>query len=79
MAVRRHGARSSRLGEFIAGGKTVGTTGGFRHEADWAPWDQPGTQSKTEQQKLAPQYDPSIGSWFTTVLDRLFPKALVNP
>ena len=49
------------------------------HEADWAPWDQPGTQSKTEQQKLAPQYDPSIGSWFTTVLDRLFPKALVNP
>jgi GMP synthase (glutamine-hydrolysing) len=49
------------------------------HEANWAPWDQPGTQSRTEQQKLAPRHDPLIGSWFTTVLDRLFPKALVNP
>ena len=49
------------------------------HEADWAPWDQPGTQSKTEQQKLASRYDPLIGNWFTTFLDRLFPKALVNP
>ena len=49
------------------------------HEADWAPWDQPGTQSKTEQQMLAPRYDPLIGNWFSALLDRLFPKALVNP
>ena len=48
------------------------------HEADWAPWNQPGTQSKREQKKLSLQYDPLIGSWFTTVLDRLFQKALTN-
>ena len=49
------------------------------HEADWAPWGQPGTQSKMEQQILAPRYDPLIGNWFSALLDRLFPKALVNP
>ena len=49
------------------------------HKADWAPWDQPGTQSKADQQRLALLYDPLINSWFTPVLDRLFPKALANP
>jgi hypothetical protein len=28
---------------------------------------------------LAPRYDPLISSWFSALLDRLFPKALVNP
>lgn len=41
-------------------------------ESDWAPWNKPGTQSRAEQNTLAPLHDPVIDAWFTHLLDELF-------
>ena len=41
-------------------------------DSDWAPWDNPGAQSRAEQETLAPLHDPLIHSWFVDLLDGLF-------
>ena len=41
-------------------------------DSDWAPWDNPGAQSREEQETLAPLHDPLIHHWFTGLLDGLF-------
>ena len=40
--------------------------------SDWAPWNQPGTQNRDQQNNLAAMYDNSMHNWFTSFLASLF-------
>ena len=50
------------------------TLAGFRRwqDADWAPWDKPGVQSREQQDALAAQHDPIQDAWFRDFLAKLF-------
>jgi len=41
-------------------------------DADWAPWGAPGTQTRAEQDALAPEADPAQDRWFRGFLAQLF-------
>ena len=41
-------------------------------DAPWAPWDQPGAQSRAEQDALAARHDDAQHRWFTGFLETLF-------
>jgi len=42
-------------------------------DAEWAPFDSPGAQTREVQDALGAQYDAAQGEWFVDFLDRLFP------
>ncbi len=46
---------------------------GFRRWQDqpWAPWCQPGVQSRDEQDRLAAQHRPAQQAWLSGFIDRL--------
>ncbi len=50
------------------------TVAGFRRwqDADWAPWDEPGVQSREEQDALAAAHDQAQHDWFVGFLEELF-------
>jgi GMP synthase (glutamine-hydrolysing) len=50
------------------------TRRGFRRwqDADWAPWDQPGVQSRERQDALAAEHDDVQDAWFRDFLGKLF-------
>lgn len=50
------------------------TRQGFRRwqAADWAPWGQPGAQSREEQDALAAEHDDAQDAWFRDFLGKLF-------
>lgn len=50
------------------------TIAGFRRwqDAEWAPWDMPGVQSRDEQDALAAEHDRAQHAWFTGFLETLF-------
>ncbi len=50
------------------------TRQGFRRwqAADWAPWNQPGAQTRDEQDALAAEHDAAQDAWFRDFLGRLF-------
>ncbi|MDX1709977.1 MAG: glutamine amidotransferase [Rhodovibrionaceae bacterium] len=41
-------------------------------EAEWAPWGEPGAQSREEQDRLGARHDARQHAWFTNFLDGLF-------
>ncbi len=57
------------------------TRTGFRRwqEADWAPYGQPGAQSREEQDALGAVHDDAQHAWFMEFLDRLFGDVLESP
>jgi GMP synthase (glutamine-hydrolysing) len=50
------------------------TVEGFRRwqDADWAPWGEPGVQTREEQDRLAAAHDTAQHDWFVGFLDDLF-------
>lgn len=50
------------------------TRQGFRRwqAADWAPWGQPGAQTREQQDALAAEHDDAQDAWFRDFLGKLF-------
>lgn len=47
--------------------------------ADWTSYDEPGAQSRQEQDRLAAHHDATQAAWFYGFLERLFPSRVDAP